>query len=85
MALKPGYEPSPELVEEIRGLIVGSMGKPFAPEDVILVRDLPRNRAGKIMRRIVKALMLGREPGDLSVVENFEALDEIRRAARDSP
>jgi acetyl-CoA synthetase len=84
VALKPGYEPSPELEEEIRGLIVGSMGKPFAPQDVILVRDLPRNRAGKIMRRIVKALMLGREPEDLSVVENFEALDEIRRAARSS-
>jgi acetyl-CoA synthetase len=85
VALKPGYEASPELEEEIRGLIVGSMGKPFAPEDVVLVRDLPRNRAGKIMRRIVKALMLGREPEDLSVVENLEALDEIRRAARDPP
>ena len=85
VALKPGYEPSPELEEEIRGLIVASMGKPFAPEDVILVGDLPRNRAGKIMRRIVKALMLGREPGDISVVENVEALDEIRRAARGSP
>ena len=82
VALKPGHEPSQELEEEIRGLIVGSMGKPFAPEEVILVKDLPRNRAGKIMRRIVKAVMMGSEPEDLSVVENRESLDEIRRAAR---
>jgi acetyl-CoA synthetase len=82
VALKPGHEPSQELEDEIRGLIVGSMGKPFAPEEVILVKDLPRNRAGKIMRRIVKAVMMGSEPEDLSVVENRESLDEIRRAAR---
>jgi acetyl-CoA synthetase len=80
VALKPSYEPSQELEEEIRGLIVVSMGKPFAPEEVFLVKDLPRNRAGKIMRRIVKAVMMGSEPGDLSVVENRESLDEIRRA-----
>lgn len=78
VALNPGHEPSLGLVEEIRGLIVASMGKPFAPEDVFLVRDLPRNRAGKIMRRIVKAIMTGSEPGDISVVENRESLDEIR-------
>ncbi len=84
VALKPGHEPNRELEEEIRGLIVGSMGKPFAPEGVILVRDLPRNRAGKIMRRIVKAVMMGKEPRDLSVVENWESLDEIRKAARNS-
>jgi acetyl-CoA synthetase len=80
VALKPGYEANEELEEEIIGLIVSFMGKPFAPDKVILVKDLPRNRAGKIMRRIVKAIMMCSEPGDLSVVENRESLNEIRRA-----
>jgi hypothetical protein len=48
----------------------------------VLVRDLPRNRAGKIMRRTVKAIMMGEEPEDISVVENPESLEEIRRVAR---
>ncbi len=82
VALRPDYEPSPGLEKEIRELIVSSMGKPFAPEEVVLVRDLPRNRAGKIMRRTVKAIMMGEEPEDISVVENPESLEEIRRVAR---
>jgi len=82
VALRPDYEPSPGLEKEIRELIVSSMGKPFAPEEVVLVRDLPRNRAGKIMRRTVKAIMMGEEPEDISVIENPESLEEIRRVAR---
>jgi hypothetical protein len=33
------------------------------------------------MRRFVKSIMMGKEPGDVSVVENPDALDEIRRAS----
>jgi acetyl-CoA synthetase len=80
VALNPGLEPSKVLEDEVRGVIVGAMGRPFAPESVVLVGDLPRNRAGKIMRRFVKSIMMGNEPRDVSVVENPDALDEIRRA-----
>jgi acetyl-CoA synthetase len=41
------------------------------------VTDLPRTRSAKIMRRVVKALALGQEPGDLSSLENPESLDGI--------
>ncbi len=78
-ALKPGQKPKPELKEEIRNLIISSMGKPFAPGDVVLVSDLPRNRAGKIMRRVVKAVLMGRDHGDLSIVENPESVEEIKK------
>ena len=38
---------------------------------------LPKTRSAKIVRRAVRAKALGRDPGDLSSVENPEALDEI--------
>jgi len=56
------------------------MGKPFAPGDVVLTSDLPRNRAGKIMRRVVKAVLMGRDHGDLSIVENPESVEEIKKS-----
>jgi acetyl-CoA synthetase len=77
VTLKPGYEPSPELKNEIRSLIVKSIGKPFAPKDIIFVPDLPRNRAGKIMRRMIRAVSVGEKPGDVSILENPEILDKI--------
>jgi acetyl-CoA synthetase len=46
----------------------------------VFVKDLPRNRAGKIMRRMIRAVVLNRPTGDLSVVENPDALEEIKKA-----
>jgi acetyl-CoA synthetase len=46
---------------------------------VLIVPDLPRTRSSKIMRRVVRALALGREPGDLSSLENPGSLDSIGR------
>jgi acetyl-CoA synthetase len=80
VSLKPGYQPSGDLKKELNALIVNSMGKPFAPEDIVFVKDLPRNRAGKIMRRMIRAVVLNRPTGDLSVVENPDALEEIKKA-----
>ena len=79
VALRPGHRPDAEVREEILGLIVSALGKPFAPEDIIFVSDLPRNRAGKIMRRTVRAVAMGREPEGLAIVENPESIDEIRK------
>jgi acetyl-CoA synthetase len=48
---------------------------------VAWVHALPKTRSAKIVRRAVRARVLGRDPGDLSSVENPESLDEIERAA----
>jgi acetyl-CoA synthetase len=52
----------------------------LAPHAVILVRDLPRTRNAKIMRRVIRAVYLGKDPGDISSLENPAAVEEIRRA-----
>jgi acetyl-CoA synthetase len=44
------------------------------------VRGLPKTRNGKVMRRVVRAVYLGRDPGDVSSLENPEQIDEVRQA-----
>ena len=54
------------------------LGKAFAPARVLFVPALPKTRSAKIVRRAVKATALGSDPGDLSTLENPEALAAIR-------
>jgi acetyl-CoA synthetase len=60
--------------------VAEDLGKAFRPDRVVLVPALPKTRSAKIVRRAVRAKALGRDPGDLSSVENPEALDAIARA-----
>jgi acetyl-CoA synthetase len=53
------------------------LGKAFRPGRVVWVDDLPRTRSQKIMRRVVKAVALGNDPGDLTSLENPEALEGL--------
>ncbi len=80
VTLKPGYEPSEELKKEIEDKIVKELGKPFKPERVVFVPDLPRTRSGKIMRRLVRAVVTGQQLGDTSALENPESLEKIKEA-----
>jgi acetyl-CoA synthetase len=81
-ALVPGVEPSDELAAELRALVAAELGKAFTPERILFVTALPKTRSAKIVRRAVRAKAVGADPGDLSAVENPEALDEIEAAAR---
>jgi acetyl-CoA synthetase len=74
--LKPGAEASEQDVADEVG---AALGKAFRPERVLFVSALPKTRSAKIVRRAVRATALGQEPGDLSSVENPEALEEIER------
>jgi acetyl-CoA synthetase len=77
--LGPGSEPSSELETEIADTVAAQLGKAFKPDRVVLVPALPKTRSAKIVRRAVRAAALGDDPGDLSSVENPEALGEIER------
>jgi acetyl-CoA synthetase len=80
VVLKPGHEPSELLRQEVRARVVQGLGKSFAPEAIKFVRELPKTRNAKILRRAIRAVALGQEPGDLSNLENPQALEEIARA-----
>jgi acetyl-CoA synthetase len=72
-----GVEPDDRLSAAIEAAVVETLGKSFRPKTILWVTDLPRTRSAKIMRRVVKALALGQEPGDLSSLENPESLEGI--------
>ena len=75
---KPGEEQDEA---RVAAAVVAALGKAFKPERVVWVATLPKTRSAKIVRRAVRACVLGKDPGDLSSLENPEALDEIARAA----
>ena len=71
---------SPSTLPEISATVAEELGKAFKPERIVFVSALPKTRSAKIVRRAVRARALGRDPGDLSSLENPESLDEIARA-----
>lgn len=71
-----------ELEEELKDKIARSLGKPLRPAAIKFVSDLPRTRNAKIMRRVIRAVYLGGDPGDLSALENPEAVEEIKKVSR---
>ncbi len=78
--LRPGVESSEALAGDLGGLVEAELGKAFRPDRIVFVPALPRTRSAKIVRRAVRAKALGQDPGDLSSLENPEALEEIARA-----
>ena len=70
VALKPGNNPSDALRLELIGFARKKLGSAVAPKEIDFKRDLPKNKAGKIMRRLLKARELGLPEGDLSTLED---------------
>lgn len=65
------------LESEISNYVSKKIGKVARPKFVFQLSDLPKTRTGKIMRRLLKSKLLGKDLGDLSSLENPNILDEI--------
>lgn len=65
--------------ETIRTRVEQRMGKPFRPSEIYEVAALPKTRSQKIMRRIVRNIYTGDKVGDLSALDNPEAVDGLRK------
>jgi len=75
--LEEGYEESESLREELRAQVGEELGKPFRPREVLFVDEFPKTQSGKIVRRIIQGVYTGERLGDLSSIENPDAIDEI--------
>ena len=75
--LRPGHVASDQLAHELQDLVANALGKPLRPKAVHFVTDLPRTRNAKILRRVVRSVYTGKDPGDLSSLENPSALAAI--------
>jgi len=67
--LKAGHEPSEALAEELKVHVGHEMGPIAKPEKITFVKQLPKTRSGKIMRRVLKARAQGLPEGDLTTLE----------------
>lgn len=75
---KEGFEDQDALGAELIDAVVKEMGRSYKPKLIIFVKDLPKTRTLKIMRRVVKAVLLGKDPGDLSSMVNPESIDFLK-------
>jgi acetyl-CoA synthetase len=67
--LKAGHEPTETLAEELKAHVGHEMGPIAKPEKITIVKQLPKTRSGKIMRRVLKARAQGLPEGDLTTLE----------------
>jgi acetyl-CoA synthetase len=77
--LKPGIADEPELRKALARRITDELGKALAPRTVEIVSELPKTRNAKVLRRVVRAVYIGTDPGDLSSLENHSAIDALER------
>jgi acetyl-CoA synthetase len=70
ISLRDGYEPSEELIEDIRMFVKKGLAAHAAPREIEFRDKLPKTRSGKIMRRVLKAWELNLPTGDLSTMED---------------
>ncbi|MFQ5497870.1 MAG: acyl-CoA synthetase, partial [Nitrosopumilus sp.] len=68
-----------DLDNQVSEHIAEKIGKVARPKFVYQLSDLPKTRTGKILRRLLKSKLLGKELGDLSSLENPQILDEIQK------
>ncbi len=81
--LRAGAGASPELAQGLINRIAAELGSFAKPSRVVFTPTLPRTRSGKIMRRLLRDLAReGTVHGDLSALENPDAIETIRDLLR---
>ena len=80
VVLRPGQTPSDELRAALLATVRNDLGAVAVISDLNFVPMLPKTRSGKIMRRVLKAVVLGRDPGDISTIEDEGSVEEAREA-----
>ncbi|MDR6226030.1 AMP-binding protein [Desmospora profundinema] len=76
--LKAEADEREALRRELMAWVGERMGKALRPRAIHFVRELPKTRNGKILRRAIKAAYTGQDAGDLSSLENPDAIHAVR-------
>jgi len=84
VVLRSGYEPDDALRQDLRGLVKKTLGPIIIFSDILFVNRLPKTRSGKIMRRLIRAIITDKPLGDYSTIEDETAIEEVKKAARKS-
>ena len=80
VVLAGGTAESAGLRAELADLIAERLGKSFRPSAIRFTDALPKTRNAKVLRRAVRAAVVGADPGDLSSIEDPSTVDAVRAA-----
>ncbi|MOA68318.1 Acetyl-coenzyme A synthetase [compost metagenome] len=60
--------------------VAAQLGAIANPARVYFVNQLPKTRSGKVLRRSIQALAEGRDPGDLTTLDDPAGIEQIRQS-----
>ena len=83
VTLESDVSESIELKDELTELIVTDIGPIARPRGLVFADELPKTRSGKIMRRILKSIADNREVGDVTTLQNPEAVEDLKRKVKE--
>jgi acetyl-CoA synthetase len=76
--LRQGHQPTEQLRKELLETVRKELGPVAVISELKFVNLLPKTRSGKIMRRVLKAVTLGKDPGDITTIEDESSVEEAR-------
>jgi acetyl-CoA synthetase len=79
VTLEGAYEPSDEMVGELREHVAEKIGKLARPKRIIWADDLPKTRSGKIMRRLLRDIASGEVLGDVTTLRDPDVMDQLKK------
>lgn len=79
VVLREGFQGTPELANELRTLVREKVGPIAVIDAIYFVPRLPKNRSGKLVRRVGKALASSQPAGDLSVLEDPSVVEQLKK------
>ena len=69
-----------KLEKEIMGKVDAALGAIGRPSRVHIISQLPKTRSGKVLRRSIQAIAEGRDPGDLTTLDDQAGIEQIKSA-----
>ncbi len=68
------------LEKEVMGTVDGLLGPIARPKNVHFINQLPKTRSGKVLRRSIQAIAEGRDPGDLTTLDDPVGIQMVKDA-----
>jgi acetyl-CoA synthetase len=78
--LSANCKPDEILREQLLDLVVSELGKPLKPREIKFATALPKTRNAKVMHRVIRAIYLGDDPGDLSSIESISMIEAVKNS-----
>ncbi len=79
VTLRQGHTPGPELQTELKQHVVNKIGAIARPKQVVFTGELPKTRSGKIMRRLLRDIAVGRVLGDTTTLADASVVEDLKR------